>query len=66
MIVLQGLNSSLLITQGFGVGGGRQIRSCVHVYDVALFGLDASDEALTTFDAVDLALFAVNPKDEVC
>ena len=43
LVVLQGLLSKLIVTQGFGPN--RPTPGCVHTYDIALYTVIVSDSS---------------------
>lgn len=68
MIVLQGLYSALLMTQGFTgeASGVTASRGCVHSMDVARYRADVSDAPVTLLSASDSAPFSCTVSDEAC
>lgn len=65
VIVIQGLSSRLLVTQGFGVSG-LATPGCVSVVDAARFNATISDAARFDVAASDAARFDVTIDDEGC
>ena len=68
MIVLQGLYSALLVTQGFSGQASEQVatRGCVHASDAARFRASVSDAAVNLIEVSDVARFRGTVSDEGC